>query len=118
MTKVLSSQALKEFIEDFLNSKKAQDIVSIDLLGKSSLADYLIIASGTSQRQVGSMAQLLREDLKKKGLKEIHVEGVPQCDWVLVDAGDVIVHVFRPEVRDFYHLERIWGPEGHPSDSL
>jgi ribosome-associated protein len=118
MTKVLSPQALKEFIEDFLNSKKAQDVVSIDLLGKSSLADYLIIASGTSQRQVGSMAQLLREDLKKKGLKDIHIEGVPQCDWVLVDAGDVIVHVFRPEVRDFYHLERIWGPEGHPSDSL
>ena len=117
MTKLLSSQALKEFIEDFLNSKKAQDVVSINLSGKSSLADYMIIASGTSQRQVGSMAQLLREELKKEGLKTIRVEGLPQCDWVLVDAGDVIVHIFRPEIRDFYHLEKIWGDESHPVPS-
>lgn len=111
LTQALSSQALKKLIEDFLDSKKAQDIVSIDLRGKSSIADYLVIASGTSQRQVGSMAELLREDLKKKGLKNVRIEGIPQCDWVLVDAGDVIVHLFRPEIRAFYNLEKMWTVE-------
>ncbi len=108
MAHASSPQALKDFIQDFLSSKKAQDIVSIDLRGKSSIADYLIIASGTSQRQVGSMAELLREDLKKKGLKNVRIEGIPQCDWVLVDAGDIIVHLFRPEIRTFYNLEKMW----------
>lgn len=70
-----------------------------------------MIVSGTSQRQVCSMAELLREDLKKKGIKNIHIEGLLQGDWVLVDAGDVIVHIFRPEVRTFYNLERMWGLE-------
>ena len=105
---LLSPQALKDFIEDFLSSKKAQEIVSIDLRGKSSIADYLVIASGTSQRQVGSIAEVLREDLKKKGFKNVRIEGIPQCDWVLVDAGDVIVHLFRPEIRAFYNLEKMW----------
>jgi len=81
------------------------------LKGKSSIADYLVIVSGTSQRQVGSMAELLREELKKNGLKNVHIEGIPQCDWVLVDAGDVIVHIFRPEIRAFYNLEKMWGIE-------
>jgi ribosome-associated protein len=117
LTRPLSPNALKEYIEQFLDSKKAEHIVSIDLHGKSSLADFLVIASGRSQRQVGSMAELLREDLKKKGIKNIHVEGIPQCDWVLVDAGDVIVHLFRPEVRAFYNLEKMWGVE-LPEDSV
>lgn len=107
----LSPLELKDFIEHFLDSKKAQDIVSIDLHGKSSIADYLLIASGTSQRQIGSMAQLLKEELKKKGLKNIHIEGLSQCDWVLLDAGDVIVHIFRPEIRSFYNIERMWNVE-------
>jgi ribosome-associated protein len=107
----LSPQALLALIEQFLDSKKAQEIVSVDLRGKSSIADYLIIASGTSQRQVGSMAEMLREELKKHGLKNIHIEGIPQCDWVLVDAGDVIVHLFRPEIRTLYNLEGMWGHE-------
>lgn len=111
LTQSLSHRALKEFIEHFLDSKKAQDIVSIDLQGKSSIADYLVIASGTSQRQVGSMGELLRTELKKNGVKNIHIEGIPQCDWVLVDAGDVIVHLFRPEIRAFYNLEKMWGLE-------
>lgn len=117
----IKSSLLKEIIEQFLDSKKAQDIISIDLQGKSSLTDYLVIASGTSQRQVGSMAELLREELKKKGIKNIHIEGLPQCDWVLVDAGDVIVHLFRPEIRAFYNLEKLWGfeiPENTPKSSL
>jgi len=107
----LSSHALKDLIERFLDSKKAKDIVTIDLHGKSSMADYLLIASGTSQRQIGSMAQLLKEELKKKGLKNIHIEGLPQCDWVLIDAGDVVVHIFRPEIRAFYNLEKMWSIE-------
>ena len=111
LSKSLSPLALKKLIENFLDSKKAQDIVSIDLQGKSSIADYLVIASGTSQRQVGSMAQLLKEELKKKGLENIHIEGLTQCDWVLIDAGDVIVHIFRPEIRAFYNLEKMWSME-------
>jgi ribosome-associated protein len=111
LSKLLSPLALKTLIEKFLDAKKAQDLVTIDLQGKSSLADYLVIASGTSQRQVGSMAQLLKEELKKKGLKNVNIEGLPQCDWVLVDAGDVIVHLFRPEIRTFYNLEKMWSME-------
>ena len=107
----LSPLALKNLIENFLDSKKAQEIVSIDLRGKSSIADYLVIASASSQRQVGSMAQLLKEELKKNGLKNVNIEGLAQCDWVLVDAGDVIVHIFRPEIRAFYNLEKMWSVE-------
>ncbi len=105
---------LKDLIEHFLDSKKAQDIVSIDLHGKSSLADYLVIVSGSSPRQVTSMAELLREELKKRGVQNIRVQGIPQGDWVIVDAGDVIVHLFRPEVRAFYNLEKMWGAEMMP----
>ncbi len=108
LTNPLSSQELKDLIEHFLDSKKAEDIVSIELHGKSSLADYLVIATGRSQRQVGSMAELLREELKKKGIKNIHIEGLSQGDWVLIDAGDVIIHLFRSEVRAFYNLEKMW----------
>lgn len=113
----LSALELKQLIENFLDSKKGQHIVSIDLRGKSSIADYLVIASGTSQRHVASMAQLLKEDLKKHGIKNINIEGLPQCDWVLIDAGDVIVHVFRPEIRTFYNLEKMWGGEEMHRDS-
>ncbi|OJW47565.1 MAG: ribosome silencing factor [Alphaproteobacteria bacterium 41-28] len=111
MTQLLSPQALKEFIEHFLDSKKAENIVTVDLQGKSSIADYLIIVSGTSQRHVSSMAELLREELKKNGIKNTHIEGLPEADWALVDAGDVIVHIFRPEIRAFYNLEKMWGLE-------
>ena len=107
----LSPLELKKFIEHFLDSKKGQEIVSIDLQGKSSIADYFVIVSASSQRQVGSMAQLLKEELKKKGLKNVNIEGLAQCDWVLIDAGDVIVHIFRPEIRAFYNLEKIWSVE-------
>lgn len=73
------------------------------------MADYLIIATGTSQRQVASMAELLKQELKKNGIINIHIEGLPQGDWVLVDAGDVIIHLFRREIRSYYNLERMWG---------
>lgn len=91
-----------------LDEMKAEDIVTIDLNGKSSIADSMVVASGRSSRHVGSVADDVVEHLKKSGLKQIRVEGQPHCDWVLIDAGDVIVHVFRPEVRDFYAIEKMW----------
>jgi len=101
-----------------LDDDKAKDIVTIDLAGKSSLADYLVIASGTSQRQVVAMADHLTEKLKAAGLTGLSAEGKDQGDWVVLDAFDVIVHLFRPEVREFYNLEKMWdGPKGNTSDS-
>jgi ribosome-associated protein len=94
-----------------LHKDKAQDIVVIDLMGKTSFADYMVIASGTSQRQVAAMAIHLRERMKKTGLKEIPIEGSDQSDWVLIDGGDVIIHLFRPEIREFYGLEKMWSDE-------
>lgn len=93
-----------------LEDMKAEDIVTIDLAGKTSIADIMVVASGRSNRHVGSLADSVVEGLKKSGLKDIRVEGQPHCDWVLIDAGDVIVHVFRPEVRDFYGIEKMWSP--------
>ena len=90
---------------------KAVDAVEIDLVGKTSIADYMVIASGGSQRHVGSIADRIVEVLKAEGFGPIRVEGMPTCDWVLIDAGDVLAHVFRPEVRGFYNLEKMWGAD-------
>ncbi|MEC7656647.1 MAG: ribosome silencing factor [Pseudomonadota bacterium] len=103
-----SPQQLLELIEQSLDDDKAIDIVSVDLTGKSSIADAMVVASGASVRQVGAMADHLREKLKAVGIKGISIEGLENCDWVLIDSGDVIVHLFRPEVRDFYNLEKLW----------
>lgn len=86
---------------------KAEDTTTIDLRDKSTIADTMVIASGRSSRHVGSIADRVIEDLHKAGLRA-RVEGMPHCDWVLIDAGDVVVHVFRPEVRSFYALEKMW----------
>jgi ribosome-associated protein len=91
-----------------IDDMKAEDTITIDLTGKSSLADAIVVTSGRSNRQVGAIADRLVEDLGKAGVRGIRVEGMPHCDWVLIDAGDVIVHVFRPEVRAFYNLEKMW----------
>lgn len=91
-----------------LADSKAEDIVSIDITGKSSMADQVVVASGRSHRHVGAIADHLVRDIKEAGHGTARVEGVPQCDWVLIDAGDVIVHIFRPEVRDFYNIEKMW----------
>lgn len=91
-----------------LDDDKAKDLLTIDLAGKTSLADYLVIASGTSQRQVVAMADHLIEKLKKMGIKGVQAEGRDQGDWVVIDGFDVIVHLFRPEVREFYNLEKMW----------
>ncbi len=92
-----------------LDDDQAQDLVSIPLEGKSTIADHMVIASGRSTRQVAAMAQKLAERVKQGGFGPVRVEGLPAADWVLIDAGDVIVHLFRPEVRSFYNLERMWG---------
>ncbi|WP_244669667.1 ribosome silencing factor [Kaistia sp. 32K] len=94
-----------------LDDSKAEDIVSIDIAGKSALADYMVVASGRSQRHVSAIAEHLSRDLTLAGGRVARVEGVPHCDWVLLDAGDVIVHIFRPEVRSFYNLEKMWSAD-------
>ncbi len=91
-----------------LDDMKAEDILTIDLRGKTSLADYMVVASGRSNRHVGAVADNVIDDLNKSGIKGIRAEGMPNCDWVLIDAGDVILHLFRPEVRAFYNLEKMW----------
>lgn len=91
-----------------LDDAKAEETVTIDLRGKTSIGDYMVVASGRSSRHVGAVADNLVKDLKEAGVDGIRVEGLPHCDWVLIDAGDVIVHVFRPEVRAFYNLEKMW----------
>ena len=93
-----------------LDDMKAEDTLSIDLRGKTTIADTMVVTSGRSNRHVGAVADRVLEDLRKAGLPDMRVEGVPHCDWVLIDAGDVIVHVFRPEVREFYNLEKMWEP--------
>ena len=94
-----------------LDDMKAQEVVEIDLTGKTALADTMLIASGNSQRHVGSIADRIVQQLKERGFGTARIEGLPACDWVLIDAGDVIVHVFRPEVRSFYNLEKMWGAD-------
>jgi ribosome-associated protein len=94
-----------------LDDDQAQDVVTIPLKGKSSIADHMVIASGRSTRQVASMAQKLQTRIKQDLGRNVRVEGLPVADWVLLDANDVIVHLFRPEVRSFYNLERMWAFE-------
>ena len=91
-----------------LDDIKAEDTVTIDLHGKSSIGDYMVVTTGRSNRHVGSIADRVIEDLGEAGVSGVRVEGMPHCDWVLIDAGDVIVHVFRPEIRAFYNLEKMW----------
>ncbi len=95
----------------WLDEAKAEDIVSIDLAGKSTIADAMLIATGRTDRHVGAIADQLQRNLKDAGCRKVRVEGMQTCDWVLIDTGDVIIHVFRPEVRDFYNLEKMWSGE-------
>lgn len=105
------SRHLVDLVQASLEDDKAQDIVVIDLTGKSSIADFMVIASGTSQRHVGAMSDHLQRQLKAATESAVSVEGANRCDWVLIDGGDVIVHIFRPDVRAFYSLEKMWGAE-------
>lgn len=97
-----------QLILQTLEDAKAEDIVTIDLQGKTTLADHMVIVTGRSNRHVGAIAEHLLEALGKTGQKGLRVEGMPNCDWVLIDQGDAIVHIFRPEVREFYNLEKMW----------
>jgi ribosome-associated protein len=109
-----SIEALHDLVLRSLDDDQAQDVVTIPLKGKSSIADHMVIASGRSTRQVASMAQKLSQRIKQELGRNVRVEGLPVADWVLLDADDVIVHLFRPEVRSFYNLERMWAFEGEP----
>ncbi len=110
----VGSTPLEQAILARLDEDKAQDIVLIDLKGKSPMADTMIVASGRSHRHVGALADHLQRAIKEFGMGKAKIEGMPHCDWVLIDAGDVIVHLFRPEVRTFYNIEKIWSVDsGH-----
>ncbi len=108
----LDADVAAALIAASLDEDKAEDILTIDIRGKSAIADVMIIASGRSARHVGALADHLMRKLKDAGAGKVRVEGMPQADWVLLDAGDVIVHLFRPEVRAFYQIEKIWAPGG------
>ena len=99
---------LHKLVLQSLDDDQAQEIVSIPLSGKSNIADHMVIATGRSTRQVASMAVKLADKIKERFNRNVRIEGLPAADWVLIDADDVIVHIFRPEVRNFYNLERMW----------
>jgi len=109
------SASLLVDIVHWLDEAKAEAVVTIDLAGKSSIGDFMVIASGRSDRHVGAIAEQVRTKLKAAGSSNPRVEGLETCDWVLIDTGDIIVHVFRPEVREFYNLEKMWQAE-RPGD--
>ena len=101
-----------------LESNKAEDVVAINLIGKASFADHMVIATGTSQRHVASMAVHLKEKMKTTGLTKVLLEGTAQNDWVLIDGGDVIVHLFTHEIREFYAIEKIWSGDMSQSNEV
>ena len=105
---VAQTEALHRLVMSSLDDDQAVETVSIPLAGKSSIADHMVVASGRSTRQVASMAAKLAERIKAETGRSVRIEGLPTADWVLIDAGDVIVHIFRPEVRTFYNLEKMW----------
>lgn len=107
MTLKNNTDQILKIIQKTLEDNKAEDIVTINLEGKTSLADQMVVASGTSNRHVASLAEKVEQALKKNGCK-VTIEGLEKADWVLIDAFDVIVHIFVPEVRDFYNLEKMW----------
>lgn len=105
---VKEAKALCDYILDILEENSAQDVIEINISGKSSIADFMIVASGRSNRHVNALADYVIKGLKDRGNMDMGVEGLDAADWVLIDAGDVVLHVFRPEVRAFYNLEKIW----------
>jgi len=106
--KVKTDHGLLATVLAQLDEAKAEAIVTINLEGKGAIADNMVVASGRSSRHVGAIADQLVDKLKEAGHRNLRIEGMPQCDWVLVDAGDILVHLFRPEVRSFYNLEKLW----------
>jgi ribosome-associated protein len=111
-----SAKLLAEIV-NWLDDAKAEEIVSIPLEGKSSLGDYMVVASGRTDRHVGAIADQVADKIKAATGIPVRIEGVPACDWVLVDTGDIIIHIFRPEVREFYNLEKMWKADIPPDTS-
>ena len=107
-TSTLDPEYVVELVKEILENHKFEKIVVIDLQGKATIGDYMIVASGNSTRQIVSLAEILLQRLKQIQLPVMKPEGLPQGDWVLIDTGNVIVHLFRPEVREFYNLEKMW----------
>ena len=103
--------ALLKDIVHWLDEAKAEEVVTIDLAGKSSIGDFMVVATGRSDRHVGAIAEQIGRKLKEQGLGLVRIEGMEACDWVLIDTGDIIVHVFRDEVREFYNLEKMWSAD-------
>ena len=118
MTAGAYAQDTLALVLDSLDSDKAEDVVQIDLRGKTTLADYMVICTGRSSRQVAAIAEHLTDKLKQEYGVLSKTEGKETGDWVLIDTGDVIVHVFRPEVREFYQLEKMWAPQGAAADAF
>ena len=114
-----ASAALLNEIVHWLDEAKAEDIITIPLEGKSSLGDYMVVATGRTDRHVGAVADQLHEKIKATTGSSPRLEGMPACDWVLIDTGDIIIHIFRPEVREFYNLEKMWKAElpAEPTDN-
>jgi ribosome-associated protein len=112
------AEAALQLILSRLDDMKAEETVTIDLRGKSAMFDYMVVTSGRANRHVGAIAENVAKALKQAGLGKIHVEGLTNCDWVLMDCGDVVLHVFRPEVREFYNLERLWTQGPSPAKTL
>jgi ribosome-associated protein len=112
------AEATLQLILSRLDDMKAEETVTIDLRGKSAMFDYVVVTSGRANRHVGAIAENVVKALKEAGISAPHVEGLPNCDWVLIDCGDVILHVFRPEVREFYNLERLWTQGPSPAKTL
>lgn len=115
--KNIPSMSMLDLVLNSLQDDKAEDIVTIELQGKSQIADYMVVASGRSTRQVSAIVEKLADKLKQNMGIQTRMEGKGAGDWVLLDAGDIIVHVFRPEVREFYQLEKMWLPMGEPEEA-
>jgi ribosome-associated protein len=115
--KNIPSMSMLDLVLNSLQDDKAEDIVTIELQGKSQIADYMVVATGRSTRQVAAISQKLADRLKETMGVIARIEGKGAGDWVLLDAGDIIVHVFRPEVREFYQLEKMWLPMGEPEEA-
>lgn len=111
----LSQRTRLDAILASLDDAKAEEIVDIDVSAKTPITDHMIVCTGRSSRHVGAIAEHVVKDLKDAGFGTVAIEGQPTCDWVLIDADSVVVHVFRPEVREFYHLEKMWAPDPAPA---
>lgn len=112
-----AAKALKLVLES-LDDSKAENVTSIDITGKSALGDYMVVVSGRSNRHVTAIAEHLIDDLKAGGIGPVRVEGLEAGDWILIDSGDIIVHIFRPEIREFYNIEKMWAAPDLEEETL